>query len=283
MDWNSDGEQDLISGDRNGYLNVFIRHGENLTGYKNMFLISGETLDVGANSEPNVFDWNHDGKKDLVIGMENYNVRVYLNQTADTWPEFQDFFTVSAGGSPISLYRVNPYMFDLDEDGRLDLICGENNGYVHFYRNLGPDSSPVFAQGETLKLENGTPVLWNFTAYYYGSRCGFGDWNEDGTPDFLLSTYEGQIALYLGVEPTGVGEGRGARYEGRGANGPTFVRDRLDLQLPIANRQSRPCLLDAAGRKVRDLQAGANDVSALEPGVYYLRTPGSLEKCVLVH
>jgi hypothetical protein len=281
VDWNSDGEWDIISGDRNGYFNAFIRSGSALTGHKNMFLLSGETLDVGGNSEPNVFDWNDDGKKDLVIGIENYNVRVYLNQATDTWPMFQDFFTVNAGGSPVYFYRVNPYMFDLDQDGRLDLVCGENNGYVHFFRNLGPDSAPVFARGETLKLESGTPVRWTRTAYYYGSRCGFGDWNEDGTPDFLLSTYEGQVELYLGVEPTGVEET--PTSEGRTANVPTVVRNVLSLP-PAGSGQpaSGACLLDAAGRKAMALLPGANDVSRLEPGVYYLRSAHSTGKFVLL-
>ena len=33
-------------------------------------------------------------------------------------------------------------------------------------------------------------------------------------------------------------------------------------------------LLDAAGRKMRDLRSGANDVSRLAPGVYFVRTAG---------
>ncbi len=32
-----------------------------------------------------------------------------------------------------------------------------------------------------------------------------------------------------------------------------------------------PSLLDASGRKVMDLQPGANDVRALAPGVYFVR------------
>jgi hypothetical protein len=53
---------------------------------------------------------------------------------------------------------------------------------------------------------------------------------------------------------------------------PTVVRGVLDLQ--VGSRQQavdRAELLDAAGRRVMNLQAGANDVSRLAPGVYFIR------------
>jgi hypothetical protein len=58
----------------------------------------------------------------------------------------------------------------------------------------------------------------------------------------------------------------------------TIVRGVLHLsglgtrsELPGNSVMSRAALLDAAGRKVLDLHAGANDVSALAPGVYLIR------------
>ncbi|MBN2464098.1 T9SS type A sorting domain-containing protein, partial [candidate division WOR-3 bacterium] len=63
--------------------------------------------------------------------------------------------------------------------------------------------------------------------------------------------------------------------------GPTIVRGTLMLS-PLGTRSglsdnpvmSRAALLDAAGRKLLDLKPGANDVSRLAPGVYYV-VPGS--------
>jgi len=57
--------------------------------------------------------------------------------------------------------------------------------------------------------------------------------------------------------------------------GPTVVRGVLVLGA-VDSRQNtayRAELLDAAGRKVLDLEAGANDVRALAPGVYFAREP----------
>ncbi|MCS7250768.1 MAG: VCBS repeat-containing protein [candidate division WOR-3 bacterium] len=197
MDWNSDGEWDIISGDRSGYFNVFIREDTILTGYYRYRLIDSTIIDVGNNSQPAVTDWNGDGKKDLILGSEAGYIYLFLNQTSDTWPMFQDYTYLQAGGQIIYIYRVNPYIFDLDRDGKKDLICGENNGYVHFFKNIGSDSNPILTLPETLKMIDGTPV--RPSPYPYGSRCGFGYWNNDTLPDFLLGSYDGQIRLYLGV------------------------------------------------------------------------------------
>lgn len=53
--------------------------------------------------------------------------------------------------------------------------------------------------------------------------------------------------------------------------GATLVRGILNLQSAIYNLQSEIVLLDVDGRKVLNLHAGANDISALSPGVYFVR------------
>ena len=56
--------------------------------------------------------------------------------------------------------------------------------------------------------------------------------------------------------------------------GPTIVRGVLYLGVDSRQHSAyRAGLLDAAGRKVLDLKSGANDVSRLAPGVYFVRSP----------
>jgi len=52
---------------------------------------------------------------------------------------------------------------------------------------------------------------------------------------------------------------------------PTVVRGALLLPASGVERGASSVLLDAAGRKVTDLQPGANDVSKVAPGVYFVR------------
>jgi hypothetical protein len=218
-------------------------------------------LDVGSNSQPAAVDWNGDGKKDLLLGSELGYVYVYPNQTDDSWPMFQACETLRAAGAYIYLNRVNPYVFDLDRDGVHDLICGANDGYIRFYKNNGSNEVPELAAAETLKLLDGTPIL--APGNRSGSRCGFGYWDADTLPDFLLSAYDGTVALFRGVFLTGVEESQKSELR-REKAGPTIVRGVLFLP------EARSELRDITGRRVLDLRPGTNDVSRIAPGVYFV-------------
>ena len=64
--------------------------------------------------------------------------------------------------------------------------------------------------------------------------------------------------------------------------GPTIVRGVLVLGDRGQKTEDRAVLLDAAGRKATDLQPGANDVSHLARGVYFLRSESGMARVVLV-
>jgi hypothetical protein len=58
---------------------------------------------------------------------------------------------------------------------------------------------------------------------------------------------------------------------------PTIVRNVLFL--PVASNSKAPgWLLDAAGRKVKELRPGANDVSGLAPGIYFVRVASGVRR-----
>jgi hypothetical protein len=268
---------DVISGDRNGTFNVFIRDDTTLVADTMYKLMDSTVLDVGANSQPAAVDWNGDGRKDLLLGCEAGQVLVYLNQTSDSWPMFQACETLSAGGAQIVLNRVNPYVFDLDRDGVQDLICGANDGYVRFYRNTGSNAVPELAAEETLKTFDGTPILAPGT--YYGSRCGFGYWDADTLPDFLISAYDGTVALFRGAELTGVEAGQPAPAPKSLLQvSPNPASGSVTITLPAAiPALSSPAVSihDAQGRLVLSHPADAAgiklDVSTLPAGVYVCR------------
>jgi hypothetical protein len=52
---------------------------------------------------------------------------------------------------------------------------------------------------------------------------------------------------------------------------PTVVRGVLCLPAATSRKPQATSLLDISGRAVLDLKPGANDVSALSPGVYFVR------------
>ncbi len=162
---------------------------------------SGVIIDVGYNANPDVVDWNGDGKKDILIGTETGYVRLYLNRGTNSNPVFTTYTNIPSGGSPIYIYRSNPRVFDLDQDGKKDLVVGDGYGYIHFFRNTGTNNNPSFSGSDTLRTNNGLPI-----DDYYGARPYCNDWNQDGRIDILTSGYDGYVTYYQNIINPGVEE-----------------------------------------------------------------------------
>jgi hypothetical protein len=65
----------------------------------------GKDIDVEiGHLVPVVTDWNHDGKKDLLVGQfKNGAIRLYLNEGTDADPKFGMFSYLQAAGKDIRL------------------------------------------------------------------------------------------------------------------------------------------------------------------------------------
>jgi hypothetical protein len=268
-DWNNDGRLDLIIGERNGYYTVFLRQADSTLTNAGRIQAHGVDIMTSNNSWPTIVDWNLDGRKDLLAGQEGIgapcNVYVYLNEGTDSVPVFGDSTPVLHNGNPFTDYRCVPLLLDLDGDGKRDLVLGEWYSSVRLYSNVGTDTNPVFntyvnlVEPDPVNFENGNPP-----------RISFTDWDGDGDLDMTTCDYYGSVFLRRNVTPVGTEETMNDARQTMNA-GATIVRGILNLQSAIFNLQSEIVLLDASGRKVLDLRPGSNDVSALSPGVYFVR------------
>lgn len=112
---------------------------------------------------------------------------------------------------------------------------------------------------------------------YYGSP---GAWTLDNVGEFCFFAFVRELA-------SGTDEGRWTTAPVCPAV-PTIARGVLGLRdcHPVSAWETggctQPVLLDASGRKVADLRPGANDVSALAPGVYFARTGTRIARVSLV-
>jgi hypothetical protein len=77
--------------------------------------------------------------------------------------------------------RATPFACDWNGDGLADLMCGDGNGYVHFFENVGTAESPQFTTDVFIQAGGATLDL--------GSRSAVRvcDWDADGLPDLLGS------------------------------------------------------------------------------------------------
>lgn len=189
---------DLIVGDRNGYISYFRRTSESPITLTAMPKIScaGTVIDVGANSAPVIVDWNEDGHIDMLVGNESPgNIRLYLNDGGDSAPVFSSYTLIQNGSTNIAHYRNAPQVYDMNGDGKKDILVGANDNKVYFYENIGTNSAPLFNGYVTIATKN------------FGMRLWIDDWNEDGLPDMLTSDYDGYVWVWIQSSTGTWGEG----------------------------------------------------------------------------
>jgi len=218
VDWDGDGDQDLLAGDSEG----FVHHYEN-TGSaadpvltdRGRLLDGANALDVGLLAMPVVTDWDEDGRRDLVIGSDNNSIMIYLNVGTDNAPLFDGHTTIVTTPA-IDQIKISPDIGDLNGDGLKDLAFGWWQGTIVFYPNSGTNAAPVFAEVHELTAD-GTlvdPGGW--------THMEFNDWDEDGDLDLLFAEWNGEIYVHLNLtEPSAAS--RLVCGPGPGYDNPTTV------------------------------------------------------------
>jgi hypothetical protein len=82
---------------------------------------------------------------------------------------------------------------DWNNDGRKDLLTGENSGNIRIFLNTGTDANPAFSGYQYLQMGGS-----NFDVGYY-STVHVCDWNSDGKKDVLVGENYGNVYLLLNV------------------------------------------------------------------------------------
>lgn len=122
----------------------FAQSFSSVTGTGNPF--DGE--DVGSYSSPTFGDVDSDGDIDCLVGEGgsgggNGKFNYFRNDGTASAPDFTAFNNGS-GSNPLEDVDVGtyaaPFLVDLDADGDLDIVIGEGDGVLNFYRNNGSGS-----------------------------------------------------------------------------------------------------------------------------------------------
>jgi len=222
--------------------------------------VLGATYRKSRSNMWNYVDWDGDGDKDIVVGIDTWDDYGWDNayDTAGRWTRgplhgyvyllentpdgYVNRGKVEADGAPIDVYGApNPCIADFDGDGDLDLICGEFVDGLTWFQNVGTRTEPHFAAGRQLAnaegeirfhLEMIVPVVKDF--------------DGDGRPDLIVGDEDGRVAW---VRNTGKVRDGMPQFES-----PVYFRQRADLVKFGA--LSTPCAFDWDGDGKTDIIAG---------------------------
>jgi hypothetical protein len=137
----------------------------------------------GSNTTPSLGDLDGDGDLDLLVGEASGALNYYRNDGTARAPAFT---LVSDQWLGIDVGRRSaPALADLDGDGDLDLLVGEEGGKVVLYRNTGSRTEPRF------ELDSG----FSLPAQPYAAPA-VGDLDGDGRPEVLLGTAGGGVLYF---------------------------------------------------------------------------------------
>jgi hypothetical protein len=154
-----------------------------------------------------MFDWNHDGRLDVVNGFD-----VSINESERNPQFFSKPKTVLAPSEQIvhKSPRGDQYLFtyvcDLDGDGRPDILAGVHEGNIYFHRNVSAGAKRHFDdRGVLLKTEDGRPInvgpepghKWDFYVLQ-GARTSIAaaDFDRDGKVDLIVGDTFGKVRYY---------------------------------------------------------------------------------------
>ena len=211
-DWNSDGLMDLVVGEKTvasqGKVRVYLNSGTTtvpvFTTFDYARLDGGAHLTVPATgclgAFPRVFDFDGDGKRDLLIGRADGKVQFFPNTNTDADPRFGSpvFLRVGEPGSKIDIDvgdRATLEVVDWNRDGRYDLVLGALDGRVRVYLNEAPFGAADFRT--ELVVQDG----WGDLIVPSGrSSVAVADLNGDGRKDLLVGNTEGELLLYANIE-----------------------------------------------------------------------------------
>lgn len=166
------------------------------------------------------YDWNRDGRPDLVVSQEDGRV-AWLENTSKLTdindntgkvlaqiPEFRppQFFRQEADTIKFGALST-PVVVDWDTDGNPDILTGNAAGEIAFIRNLG-GNPPKWSEPELIDA-GGKPI--RIMAGYNGSiqgpaeakwgytNIGVGDWDGDNLPDILANSIFGKIIWFKNI------------------------------------------------------------------------------------
>ncbi len=209
FDYTGDGLQDLLIanyynykpvGDKESLIALYHNVGtatEPAFQFIDMDVLNLAQENYGLRSVPTFGDIDGDGDKDLLLGLEDGTLVYRENLTTGPAPlwgtpmmNFED-----NQSNPISVNAfAHPQLFDLNNDGLLDLLIGNRLGNIAYYENIGTPTAPSF------ELSNATLGEVDILPGNQSSNAAIHFFRENGETHLFCGSFEGNLVYYDDID-----------------------------------------------------------------------------------
>ena len=296
VDWDNDGDEDLIVGDSAGYIGFIENLGGNPVRWAApVYLSAGDKL-IREQAEPNgsiqgpaevkwgysilsVADWDGDGLPDIVtngiwgkvvwyknIGTRNAPRLAPAQPVEVAWtgltPKPAWTWWNPTGRELVTQWRTTPYAIDWNRDGLTDLIMMDQEGYLALFerRRLADGRLELAPPRRVFVGEETSSFDGNGVALNKETgllRLNANPIGKSGRRTFCITDWDGDGTLDLVVNSKNVNFLRGT---GRDAQGRWTFRDEGPVTpLIIGGHATKPTMINLGGDTGRTLLVGAED------------------------
>lgn len=230
IDWDRDGDVDLVCGDEDGRVAFIENTGEVADGLPvfrspSYFKQVADSVKCGALATPYCVDWDGDGDEDILSGNTAGYVVFYENlgiPEGGEMPRWAAPKNLQGGGEVIRILAgpngsiqgpceakwgyTTFTVADWDHDGLLDVVLNSIWGKVLWYRNVGSKTEPQLGAAQNVEVQwpGKTPKPeWTWwepegkqLATQWRTTPVVTDFSGDGVNDLVMLDHEGYLALF---------------------------------------------------------------------------------------
>lgn len=154
FDADGDGLQDILAGNY-GYFSPFGYYQPRLAYFRNTGsatnpsyqLITSDYATLGnyfiSAIYPTFADLDGDNDMDMLVGGEDGSLTLFTNNPTGPVANFS-FDTPNYQNIDVANFAA-PQLYDVNQDGKTDLLIGNQEGKIYYYENTGTISNPVFS------------------------------------------------------------------------------------------------------------------------------------------
>lgn len=283
VDWDDDGDEDLICGNSAGYIG-FIENLDdgNLPAWnKPIYLeadgeviriMAGENGSIQGPAEKkwgyttlSVADWDGDGLKDIIVNSIWGKIEWYKNIGEKGSPKLTKMGSVKidwGGEKPkkpvwnwwhpeeeelVTQWRTTPFATDWNKDGLVDLIMLDHEGYLAFFERFTKNGERYLKPGKRIFMDADSNKLLRLRDRDAGSsgrrKICLVDWDGDGKIDLLANSKNVEFYKNMGSR-----------------SGKVYFKQQGDISdISLAGHSTSPTIVDWNKDGKPDLLIGAED------------------------